>query len=124
MSLLSINQCLDFAAVIYDEIDQLGVWICQGYDVVQIACSERHVTGLDISQNAINKALKVRHLFYFQLLITATQLHSESFLIRSTLKMSWQLFSSLPKAMQFTFLKVDFFTWHPTELFDLIFDYT
>ncbi|PRQ46013.1 putative methyl halide transferase [Rosa chinensis] len=63
-----------------------------GYDVVEIACPERHVTGLDISHNAINKAL--------------------------------QLFSSLPNAMHFTFLKVDFFTWHPTELFDLIFDYT
>ncbi|KAL6223681.1 hypothetical protein ACLB2K_002540 [Fragaria x ananassa] len=63
-----------------------------GYDVVEIACPDCHVTGLDISHNAINKAL--------------------------------QLFSSLPNAMHFTFLKVDFFTWHPTDLFDLIFDYT
>ncbi|XP_004287179.1 PREDICTED: probable thiol methyltransferase 2-like isoform 2 [Fragaria vesca subsp. vesca] len=63
-----------------------------GYDVVEIACPDRLVTGLDISHNAINKAL--------------------------------QLFSSLPNAMHFTFLKVDFFTWHPTDLFDLVFDYT
>lgn len=48
-----------FAAIIYD-ILVTGVWIWQGYDVVQIACPERHVTGLDISQNAINKALQVR----------------------------------------------------------------
>ncbi|XP_028100614.1 probable thiol methyltransferase 2 isoform X3 [Camellia sinensis] len=34
------------------------------------------------------------------------------------------LSSSLPNADYFTFLKEDFFTWRPTELFDLIFDYT
>ncbi|KAK0608802.1 hypothetical protein LWI29_036285 [Acer saccharum] len=32
--------------------------------------------------------------------------------------------SSLPNANYVTFLKADFFTWCPTELFDLIFDYT
>lgn len=63
-----------------------------GYDVVAIASPERHVTGLDISENAIKKAA--------------------------------ELFSSIPEARYYSFLKVDFFTWHPTELFDLIFDYT
>nr|XP_034899770.1 probable thiol methyltransferase 2 isoform X2 [Populus alba] len=35
-----------------------------------------------------------------------------------------ELSSSLPNSSYFTFLKADFFTWHPPELFDLIFDYT
>lgn len=63
-----------------------------GYDVVAIAGPERYVIGLDVSENAINKAI--------------------------------QLSSLLPNASYFTFLKADFFTWHPTDLFDLIFDYT
>ncbi|XP_073309425.1 thiocyanate methyltransferase 1-like [Primulina huaijiensis] len=63
-----------------------------GYDVVAIACSERYVVGIDISDNAIAKA---------------TELSCAS-----------------PNAEHFTFLKEDFFTWHPAELFDLIFDYT
>ncbi|XP_043716332.1 thiocyanate methyltransferase 1-like isoform X2 [Telopea speciosissima] len=32
--------------------------------------------------------------------------------------------SSSPNANYVSFLKEDFFSWHPTELFDLIFDYT
>ncbi|KAJ6841358.1 putative thiol methyltransferase 2 isoform X2 [Iris pallida] len=32
--------------------------------------------------------------------------------------------SSLPNAKYFTLLAADFFTWQPTELFDLVFDYT
>ncbi|GMP54946.1 hypothetical protein CsSME_00019929 [Camellia sinensis var. sinensis] len=63
-----------------------------GHDVVAIACPERYVVGLDISDEAIKKAT--------------------------------ELSSSLPNADYFTFLKEDFFTWRPTELFDLIFDYT
>ncbi|KAG8369369.1 hypothetical protein BUALT_Bualt14G0004100 [Buddleja alternifolia] len=63
-----------------------------GHDVVAIACAERHVVGLDISDNAIKRAA--------------------------------QLFSGSPKAEHFTFLKTDFFTWCPTQLFDLICDYT
>lgn len=63
-----------------------------GYDVVAIACPERHVVGLDISDIAIKKAV--------------------------------ELSSSLPNSSYFTFLKEDFFTWSPSELFDLIFDYT
>ncbi|OWM84793.1 probable thiol methyltransferase 2 [Punica granatum] len=63
-----------------------------GYDVVAIACPERHVIGLDISDIAIKIAVEVS--------------------------------SSLPNANYFTFLKEDFFTWQPNELFDLIFDYT
>ncbi|CAA0833330.1 Probable thiol methyltransferase 2 [Striga hermonthica] len=63
-----------------------------GHDVVAIACAERHVVGIDISDNAINKAA--------------------------------ELSSRSPNAEHFTFLKTDFFTWCPTELFDLIFDYT
>lgn len=63
-----------------------------GYDVVSIACPERYVVGIDISEIALNRAV--------------------------------QLFSSSPNANHFIFLKEDFFTWHPTELFDLIFDYT
>ena len=35
-----------------------------------------------------------------------------------------QLSSSLPNASYFNFLKADFFTWNPSELFDLILDYT
>ncbi|KAJ6734083.1 hypothetical protein OIU79_001365 [Salix purpurea] len=35
-----------------------------------------------------------------------------------------ELSSSLPNSSHFTFLKEDFFTWQPPELFDLIFDYT
>ncbi|KAM7523075.1 hypothetical protein LguiA_012977 [Lonicera macranthoides] len=34
------------------------------------------------------------------------------------------LSSSSPNADYLTFLKTDFFNWHPSELFDLIFDYT
>ncbi|KAG5523056.1 hypothetical protein RHGRI_035016 [Rhododendron griersonianum] len=63
-----------------------------GYDVVAIACPERYVVGVDLSDKAIKKAV--------------------------------ELSSSLPNADYFTFLKEDFFIWHPTELFDLIFDYT
>ncbi|XP_073525571.1 uncharacterized protein [Phyllobates terribilis] len=35
-----------------------------------------------------------------------------------------ELSSSSPNANYFSFLKEDFFTWQPSELFDLIFDYT
>lgn len=63
-----------------------------GHDVVAIACPERYVVGLDISENAIKKAT--------------------------------DLSSSSPNAKYLTFLKADFFAWHPTEMFDLIFDYT
>ncbi|XP_015879513.3 probable thiol methyltransferase 2 isoform X2 [Ziziphus jujuba] len=63
-----------------------------GYDVVAIACPERYVVGIDISDSAIEKAV--------------------------------ELSSSQPNSSYFTFLKADFFTWHPTHLFDLIFDYT
>ncbi|KAL2455528.1 putative thiol methyltransferase 1 [Forsythia ovata] len=63
-----------------------------GYDVMAIACSERYVVGVDISDIAIKKAK--------------------------------ELSSGSPNAEHFTFLKTDFFTWHPAELFDLIFDYT
>ncbi|KAL5578610.1 hypothetical protein UlMin_011052 [Ulmus minor] len=63
-----------------------------GYDVVAIADPQRYVVGLDISDNAIHKAIK--------------------------------LSSSHPNASYFTFLKADFFTWHPTDLFDFVFDYT
>ncbi|KAI6699020.1 hypothetical protein NL676_019139 [Syzygium grande] len=63
-----------------------------GYDVASIACPERYVVGIDISEGAIKRAT--------------------------------QLFSSSPNANHFIFLKEDFFTWNPTELFDLIFDYT
>jgi hypothetical protein len=34
------------------------------------------------------------------------------------------LSSSSLNASNFTFLKADFFTWSPTELFDLVIDYT
>ncbi|KAK1319661.1 putative thiol methyltransferase 2 [Acorus calamus] len=40
------------------------------------------------------------------------------------IKRSKELFSSLPNANCFKFLVGDFFSWRPTELFDLIFDYT
>ncbi|KAK4349349.1 hypothetical protein RND71_032104 [Anisodus tanguticus] len=63
-----------------------------GHDVVAIACPERFVVGLDISENAIKQATK--------------------------------LFSSSKSAEYFAFLEADFFAWCPTQLFDLIFDYT
>ncbi|KAM7489354.1 hypothetical protein LguiB_026838 [Lonicera macranthoides] len=63
-----------------------------GHDVVAIACPERYVVGLDISDSAIKTAI--------------------------------ELSSSSPNADYLTFLKTDFFNWHPSELFDLIFDYT
>ncbi|KDO51605.1 hypothetical protein CISIN_1g024021mg [Citrus sinensis] len=40
------------------------------------------------------------------------------------IKKAEELSSSLPNAKFVSFLKADFFTWCPTELFDLIFDYT
>ncbi|KAK6914439.1 TPMT family, partial [Dillenia turbinata] len=40
------------------------------------------------------------------------------------IKKAKESFSALPNANYFTFLKADFFTWPPNELFDLIFDYT
>ncbi|KAG8661504.1 hypothetical protein MANES_01G010300v8 [Manihot esculenta] len=63
-----------------------------GHDVVAIACPERYVVGLDVSDKAIKKAE--------------------------------ELSSLSPNANCFTFLRADFFSWHPSELFDLIFDYT
>ncbi|CAL1404738.1 unnamed protein product [Linum trigynum] len=63
-----------------------------GYDVVAMACSERYVVGLEISDKAIEKAN--------------------------------ELFSAMPNANYFKFLKADFFNWNPSEKFDLIFDYT
>ncbi|KAL3506951.1 hypothetical protein ACH5RR_032333 [Cinchona calisaya] len=62
-----------------------------GHDVVAIACPDRYVVGLDLSEVAIEKAKKL------------SSSSSEEYL---------------------EFLKTDFFTWCPTELFDLIFDYT
>ncbi|XAR64537.1 Thiol S-methyltransferase [Bertholletia excelsa] len=40
------------------------------------------------------------------------------------IKKAKELSSTLPNADHCTFLKEDFFHWHPSELFDLIFDYT
>ncbi|PPD66982.1 hypothetical protein GOBAR_DD36137 [Gossypium barbadense] len=40
------------------------------------------------------------------------------------IKKAKQMSSSLPNADDFTFIKADFFSWRPTDLFDLIFDYT
>ncbi|KAH9782540.1 putative thiol methyltransferase 2 [Citrus sinensis] len=71
-----------------------------GYDVVAMASPERYVVGLEISDIAIKKAEEVTTVCKFQ------------------------LSSSLPNAKFVSFLKADFFTWCPTELFDLIFDYT
>ncbi|XP_071939710.1 probable thiol methyltransferase 2 isoform X1 [Coffea arabica] len=62
-----------------------------GYDVVAIACPDRYVVGLDISEVALERA---------------------------------KVLSSLSSQEHFEFLKADFFTWRPTQLFDLIFDYT
>ncbi|KAG1328242.1 Thiocyanate methyltransferase 1 [Cocos nucifera] len=42
----------------------------------------------------------------------------------SAVKKAKEWSSSLSNANYFTFLVADFFTWQPTELFDLIFDYT
>ena len=42
----------------------------------------------------------------------------------SSVSMLMQLSSSSVNASYFTFLKADFFTWTPTELFDLVLDYT
>ncbi|XP_026461030.1 probable thiol methyltransferase 2 isoform X1 [Papaver somniferum] len=63
-----------------------------GHDVIAIANPERYVVGLELSENAIKRAIEVS--------------------------------SSSPNAKYFEFIETDFFTWRPTELFDLIFDYT
>ncbi|KAL0341391.1 UNVERIFIED_CONTAM: putative thiol methyltransferase 2 [Sesamum radiatum] len=42
----------------------------------------------------------------------------------NAIKRATELSSRSPNAEHFTFLKTDFFTWCPTQLFDLIFDYT
>lgn len=42
----------------------------------------------------------------------------------SAVKKATEWSSSLPNANNFTFLVADFFSWQPTKLFDLIFDYT
>ncbi|KAK2993773.1 hypothetical protein RJ640_018063 [Escallonia rubra] len=42
----------------------------------------------------------------------------------NAIKTAKALSSSSPYSDYLTFCKTDFFTWHPTELFDLIFDYT
>ncbi|XP_024010710.1 probable thiocyanate methyltransferase 2 isoform X2 [Eutrema salsugineum] len=41
----------------------------------------------------------------------------------NALKKATETYRSSPKAKYFTFVKEDFFTWRPNELFDLIFDY-
>ncbi|KAH0924829.1 hypothetical protein HID58_017085 [Brassica napus] len=41
----------------------------------------------------------------------------------SALAKAAETYGSSPKAKYFTFVKEDFFTWRPNELFDLIFDY-
>nr|VDD04646.1 unnamed protein product [Brassica oleracea] len=41
----------------------------------------------------------------------------------SALEKAAETYASSPKAKYFTFVKEDFFTWRPNELFDLIFDY-
>ncbi|XP_074340077.1 putative thiol methyltransferase 2 isoform X5 [Apium graveolens] len=42
----------------------------------------------------------------------------------SAIEIATKLSSSSPSSNHHTFLKTDFFTWQPTELFDLVFDYT
>ncbi|KAK9725283.1 hypothetical protein RND81_05G133800 [Saponaria officinalis] len=42
----------------------------------------------------------------------------------SALKKARELALTSPNSSCFSFLQADFFTWNPTELFDLIFDYT
>jgi len=41
----------------------------------------------------------------------------------SALAKANETYGSSPKAEYFSFVKEDVFTWRPTELFDLIFDY-
>ncbi|KAK9200475.1 hypothetical protein WN944_015673 [Citrus x changshan-huyou] len=81
-----------------------------GYDVVAMASPERYVVGLEISDIAIKKAEEVTTVCKFQ--------------VSTYRDVEMQLSSSLPNAKFVSFLKADFFTWCPTELFDLIFDYT
>lgn len=45
-------------------------------------------------------------------------------LSESAISRAAELSASSPNADYFTFIKADFFSWRPTELFDLIFDYT
>ncbi|XP_026389797.1 probable thiol methyltransferase 2 [Papaver somniferum] len=40
------------------------------------------------------------------------------------IKRAREISSSSPSAKYFEFIEADFFTWRPTEIFDLIFDYT
>ncbi|KAL9844081.1 putative methyl halide transferase [Arabidopsis thaliana] len=44
-------------------------------------------------------------------------------LSKTSVERSTKMFSSLSNAKHFSFLEEDFFTWEPTEKFDLIFDY-
>ncbi|KAI3916861.1 hypothetical protein MKW98_014322 [Papaver atlanticum] len=45
-------------------------------------------------------------------------------LSENAIKRAREISSSSPNAKCFEFIETDFFTWRPTELFDLIFDYT
>ncbi|KAK3035404.1 hypothetical protein RJ639_032932 [Escallonia herrerae] len=92
-----------------------------GHDVVAIACAERYVVGLDISGSAI-KTAKANGSLLVSLDPGCVELFVD--VLVSLLLFSWQLSSSSPYSDYLTFCKTDFFTWHPTELFDLIFDYT
>ncbi|KAJ0036081.1 hypothetical protein Pint_25486 [Pistacia integerrima] len=110
-------------------------YILFGYDLVAMASPERHVVGLEISDIAINKAKEVTTFCR----LAQFWLGSISFRIRGHFEYVFYNFLSLSSHAHFSMiicfpryqvqitlqsLKADFFTWCPTELFDLIFDYT
>ncbi|KAG7027674.1 putative thiol methyltransferase 2 [Cucurbita argyrosperma subsp. argyrosperma] len=105
-----------------------------GYDVVQMASSERYVIGLDISNNAIQKAREhqiagvLTKAFWMKSILDEKleEFNSKHALYsyHISVQEAFQLSSSSPKIRYFSFLKEDFFSWRPKELFDLIFDYT
>ncbi|KAK6161569.1 hypothetical protein DH2020_004950 [Rehmannia glutinosa] len=63
-----------------------------------------------------------RVMMWWQLRVRASCCRSRH--IDNAIKKATELSSGSPNAEHFTFLKTDFFTWCPDELFDLIVDYT
>ncbi|XP_065634951.1 probable thiol methyltransferase 2, partial [Quercus suber] len=90
-----------------------------GYDVAAIACPERYVVGLDISDIAIKKAMEIK-IDAWEIMFSSLSLLLNLIVCSNVNAVVF----SLPNATCFNFKMADFFTWSPSELFDLILDYT
>lgn len=82
-----------------------------------MATPDRHVVGLDLSKTSVKRSTEVCGLRFSQFECL------ESLLKKLMCESQMQMFSSLPNSKHFSFLEENFFTWEPTEKFDLIFDY-